>query len=125
MIYALLAVTFAYYLLQEIVCSSPPAHPTFDSNVTGPATAETIAQLKCIPSLRFDDGYRTKSLVCLNDGSWSETNLSCQGRCRSNVLQRHQENLKSCMVFVIVYNDISDKVHREIESKIVESYVAS
>ncbi len=73
--------------MQGISCGALPTDHTFLSNTTGPLTPGNVAEVTCLRKMKFEDGYSNKTIVCTEDGSWSQKTLSCQGTCtRSNTV---------------------------------------
>ncbi len=66
-------------LLSGIFCGSVPGDHTILSNVTEPVATGNVVEVICLAAMKFEDGQSTKTIVCMEDGDWSQKNPSCRG----------------------------------------------
>ena len=65
------------YLL-EVTC--PEYSPVDGISVSGSGTSYmTTLILKCEQRYFFEDGFNTKNITCLGDGTWTDPNPTCYG----------------------------------------------
>jgi hypothetical protein len=65
-------------------CSATMSDVDRDS-ITGLYEYNTAIDYVCHDTLKFYDGHSSKRLLCLGNGHWSDTDVSCTGKLNKRV----------------------------------------
>ena len=69
-----------YLQLAEVICPDPPQIHNSDRVIEGTKLDDTTTY-NCASGMRTDDGFTTKTIVCVVDELWSETHITCGRKC--------------------------------------------
>ena len=77
--------TFYYFYesnlhLPEVICPEPPEVQDSERVIEG-TKLDDVTTYTCAAGMRTDDGSETKTITCLIDETWSETQITCGREC--------------------------------------------
>ena len=69
------------YFVSETICDPPPSIDNADATAVGiKHTYDDMVLYTCRGDMRFAYGKTSKTIICMENRKWNETDFSCEGK---------------------------------------------